>query len=130
MTTEQKKQVLDLLDKNCTEFTPSDYVGEHEEFADFDELRDLLDENGAFNVEIIYYSNAIAFLQKNDPSLTESLKLANDIGYTPDKLNSEILASLLASNYARIEFEDMESEIEELINSFEDNEDETDEEAK
>lgn len=120
MTTEQKQQVLNLLDNNCKEFTPSDYVNiEQDDFNDFDELRELLDNNGAFNVEIIYYSNAIAFLQKNDPSLTESLELANDCGYTPDKLNSEILASLLASNYARIEFEDMESEITDLINSFE-----------
>jgi hypothetical protein len=127
MTTEQKQQVLALLDANCKEFTPSDYVGTDETFSDFDELRELLDNNGAFNVEIIYYSNAIAFLQKNDPSLTESLELANDCGYTPKNLNSEILASLLASEYARIEFEDMESEVTDLINSFELEEEETEE---
>lgn len=127
MTTEQKQQVLALLDANCKEFTPSDYVGTDETFSDFDELRELLDNNGAFNVEIIYYSNAIAFLQKNDPSLSESLELADGCGYTPKNLNSEILASLLASEYARIEFEDMESEISDLINSFELEEEETEE---
>jgi hypothetical protein len=127
MTTEQKQQVLTLLDNNCKEFTPSDYVGTDETFSDFDELRELLDNNGAFNVEVIYYASAIAFLQKNDPSLTESLELANDCGYTPKNLNSEILASLLASEYARIEFEDMESEVTDLINSFELEEEETEE---
>jgi hypothetical protein len=127
MTTEQKQQILTLLDNNCKEFTPSDYVGTDETFSDFDELRELLDNNGAFNVEIIYYSNAIAFLQKNDPSLSESLELADGCGYTPKNLNSEILASLLASEYARIEFEDMESEISDLINSFELEEEETEE---
>jgi hypothetical protein len=127
MTTEQKQQVLALLDANCKEFTPSDYVGTDETFSDFDELRELLDNNGAFNVEIIYYSNAIAFLQKNDPSLTESLEIAAELGYTTNMLNSELLASLLASNYARIEFEDMESEISDLINSFELEEEETEE---
>lgn len=124
MTTEQKQHVLTLLDNNCKEFTPSDYVSTDETFADFDELRELLDNNGAFNVEIIYYSNAIAFLQKNDPSLNESLELADEMGYKAKDLNSEILASLLASNYARIEFEDMESEITDLINSFEEEEEE------
>jgi hypothetical protein len=127
MTTEQKQQILTLLDNNCKEFTPSDYVGTDETFSDFDELRELLDNNGAFNVEIIYYSNAIAFLQKNDPSLSESLELAAELGYTTNMLNSELLASLLASNYARIEFEDMESEVTDLINSFELGEEETEE---
>lgn len=129
MTTEQKQQVLALLDSNCKEFTPSDYVGTDETFTDFDELRDLLEENGAFNVEVIYYASAIAFLQKNDPSLNESLELAAEMGYTPQNLNSEVLASLLASNYARIEFEDMESKITDLINSF-DEETEEEEEAE
>lgn len=125
MTTEQKQQVLALLDANCKEFTPSDYVGTDETFTDFDELRELIDNKGGFNVEVIYYANAIAFLQKNDPSLNESLALADDCGYTPKNLNSEILASLLASEYARIEFEDMESEISDLINSFEEEEETT-----
>lgn len=119
MTIEQKNQVLTLLDDNCKEFTPSDYVGPDETFSDFDELRELIDNNGGFNVEVIYYANAIAYLAKNDPSLNDSLELAAEMGYIPQKLNSEVLASLLASQNARIEFEDMESEITELINSFE-----------
>jgi hypothetical protein len=126
MTTEQKQQVLALLDANCKEFTPSDYIGTDETFSDFDELRELLDNNGAFNVEVIYYATAMEFLQKKDPSLNESLELAEVMGYTPKNINSEILASLLASEYARIEFEDIESEVTDLINSF-DEEEETEE---
>lgn len=47
--------------------------------------------------EVIYFNNAIEYLQENDPSLCESLEIANEYGYTTDKLNSEILASLLLS---------------------------------
>lgn len=128
MTTEQKKQVLDLLDKNCTEFTPSDYINDNDNFTDFDELRELLEDNGAFNVEIIYYSNAIEYLKNNDPGLQTSLELANDFGYNPNTLNSEILASLLASENARTEFYDLEKDITDLINSFEEEQTETEDE--
>jgi hypothetical protein len=119
MTTEQKKQVLQLLDDNCKHFTPSDYIGEDDTFSDFDELRELLDDNGAFNVDIIYYATAIAFLAKHDPSLNESLEIAEDMGYTPKNINSEVLASLLASQYARDEFEELESEVNDLLLTFE-----------
>jgi hypothetical protein len=66
-------------------------------------------------VEIIYYSTAIEYLQKNDPSLRESLGLAQEFGYEVKNLNSEILASLLASENTRIEFEELESEVSDLI---------------
>lgn len=70
-----------------------------------------IDDNGGFNIEIIYYSNAIQYLQKNDPSLNESLNLAAELCYEVKNLNSEILASLLASQTVRNDFYDAESKI-------------------
>ena len=37
------------------------------------------------------------YLKENDPSLSESLEIAAELGYDFKNLNSEILASLLAS---------------------------------
>jgi hypothetical protein len=45
--------------------------------------------------EIIYYYTAMQFLTEYDTSLQTSLGLANKFGYTADRLNSELLATLL-----------------------------------
>tara|TARA_Y100000593_G_C4117470_1_gene240979 strand:+ start:19 stop:390 length:372 start_codon:yes stop_codon:yes gene_type:complete len=87
-----------------------------DEMETFDELFDILRDDGAFNIEIIYYNKAIKYLEENDPSLTESLNIANDCGYKTRDLNSEMLASLLASQQAEEEFYDYEDKINELLN--------------
>ncbi len=95
----------------------------------FQSIYDMIEDNGGFNVEIIYYSTAIEYLQENDNSLTESLRIAVELGYSLDKLNSEVLASLLASENSREEFNDLESEINSFFEEIkEDEETEEDEE--
>ena len=119
MQTELKQQIIALLDSKCKEFTPSDYISIDDDFSTFDDIRELIDNNGGFNIEIIYYANAIKFLATNDPSLQESLAIAAEFGFETQSLNSEVLASLLASSYARDEFEELQNEVEELISEFE-----------
>jgi len=70
------------------------YITTSESFDSEDELRDYLQER-ITEAEIIYYKTAIEFLADNDCSLGESFGLASEYGYTVDKLNSEILATLL-----------------------------------
>ena len=54
-------------------------------------LRDL----GLLDEEVIYYNVAMAFLSENDPSLNDSLTIAEDYGYEGcSGLNSELLASM------------------------------------
>ena len=74
-----------------------------------------LEERGFFDIEVTYYSNAIKYLQENDPSFKESLKIADGMGFNLKNLNSEILASLLASNEVREKFSDLEND---FINFF------------
>ena len=57
--------------------------------------------------EIIYNSKAMDFLAKHDPSLLESLGIAGNMGYTLDKLNSEILATILYQDLLRQELSDI-----------------------
>jgi hypothetical protein len=64
-----------------------------EQFASEDELREYLQER-VYEQEIIYYTNAAKYLLENDPSLTESLELAQDMGFDMKSLNSEKLATL------------------------------------
>jgi len=65
-----------------------------------------------FDVDIIYYSNAMEYLSRNDASLQASMELASGMGYEVANLNSELLASLLASQNLRDKFNGSFPEIE------------------
>lgn len=69
-------------------------ISQVEDCGDEEELREVIE--AQINEEqIIYYGIAIEYLAKEDPSLQHSLQLAHDIGFELDKLNSEILATLV-----------------------------------
>ena len=91
-----------------------------EEHTSFDDLREAIQEGGGFNVEIIYYSNAIKFLSENDASLKQSLEIASEFGYSVENLSSEILASLLAGQMCEEAFNELEDEINEFFEGLED----------
>ena len=121
---ETRAQKIEEFLKNLnTEINILDYV-DTETVNSYDDVRDQIEDNNGFDIEIIYYSNAIEYLHKNDPSLQESLSIAEDMGFTPGNLNSEILASLLASQNARNEFYSLESEITYFFDELEEDEEE------
>jgi len=84
----------------------------------FDEILDLLESHNAFDIEIIYYKNAMDYLYQHDMSLTDSLELANELGYKTEDLNSEILASLLASQITRDAFFGLREDIDNFFANF------------
>jgi hypothetical protein len=68
-----------------------------------------------FQTEVIYYSVAIDILKNNDISLRESLEIAEEYGYSPKSLNSEILATLLIQKYLQEDATKLIEEIENLL---------------
>jgi len=72
----------------------------------------LMNSAECFDVDIIYYSNAMEYLSRNDASLQASMELASGMGYEVANLNSELLASLLASQNLRDKFNGSFPEIE------------------
>jgi hypothetical protein len=96
------------------------YYVDADEVQSFDDVYDSLDESRAFNVEVIYYTTAMEYLMERDPSLRESLEIADEYGYTPRNITSEVLASLLASKQCREEFMSYEDEITEFFNNLDD----------
>jgi hypothetical protein len=92
----------------------ANYHLEDEDLTSADNIRETLEDSDAFNIEIIYHSNAIEYLRKHDPSLETSLSLAHYMGFSLDKLNSETLASILASENVREDFSGIERELDEL----------------
>ena len=88
----------------------------------FDSICKMIEDNNGFDIDVIYYSNAIDYLSKNDPSLKKSLNIAAELCYEVQNLNSEILASLLASKFVREEFYELESEINDFFEELEEEE--------
>lgn len=91
MTTKQEQLETILKDTNLLDIIDAPNFEDFED--DENALRDYIQER-IYEHEIIYYHRAMEYLKENDPSLMESLELANDCGYSPAKLNSEILATL------------------------------------
>ena len=115
------KKTLDFLDSlKINNLRILDFINAEDITEDltFNKLTELIDENNGFEVEVIYFSAAIDFLKENDPSLTDSLELASDFGYYPKDLNSEILASILASDILRNDWFQLETEITDFLGSL------------
>ena len=84
----------------------------------FESIYTAIDDNNGFDIEIIYYSKAMDYLTRNDDSLRESIEIALDFGYELKNINSELLASLLASQNSREQFNQYENEINEFFNTL------------
>lgn len=86
----------------------------------FDDVYEAIDDANGFDVEIIYYASAMKYLTENDTSLRESLEIASDMGFEVKNLSSEVLASLLASQRCREDFQLLYDEIKDFFNELED----------
>ena len=119
-----KKQKLENIFNyifNETDQSVTDHIDMEDilKMESYDELYEELEEQGFFLVDIIYYGKAIEYLKEHDPSLQHSLELASEMGYSPDALNSEILASILAGNMVLESFCSFSDEIEEILSNDE-----------
>lgn len=109
------KKISDVINHLDIDF--SHLENEINETNSFDELYDLFYEDNLLNVEIVYYSKAMDYLSENDASLNESLDIALQYGYDLKSLNSEILASLHASECLNSEFSSLRNEIDNILNN-------------
>lgn len=91
LTNEQQKEMQEML--NAIDFDFVDYC-DLEKCDSEDDVSDMLQEKITYQ-DIIYYYNAIKYLTENDPSLNDSLALADEYGYTLKDLDSEKLATML-----------------------------------
>jgi intracellular sulfur oxidation DsrE/DsrF family protein len=115
-----KNKIEDFLKNLDTEVEVLYYVDiDNIDLEDsFQSICSMIEDNQGFDSEIIYYSRAIEYLQENDPSLRNSLEIASEYGYEVSNLNSEILASLLASQNIREDFYKLEDEITEFFDEI------------
>jgi hypothetical protein len=119
MTTTTKEQIKNFLNSIKIEnLYIMDYINIDNIDMDspFDSIYEMIADNNGFDIDIIYYSNAMQYLSTHDNSLKESLNLAYELGYTIENINSEILASLLASQIAPQDFYNERDNIETFFN--------------
>jgi intracellular sulfur oxidation DsrE/DsrF family protein len=122
MNTELRNSIEDFLQNLETEVDVLNYVDiDNIDFNNaFESIRNMVEDNNGFDdINVIYFSNAIDYLSKNDPSLQESLGIAAEYGYETHNLNSEILASLLKRENVRNEFYQLENEINDFFEELE-----------
>jgi len=99
--TEQKMFPIDLASLYENEDTFSEFC---------DKVNDAI-----MHEDIIYYSEAIKYLTREDASLYDSLNIASEYGYTTENLNSELLATLLYQQKLTEQWHKMEAEIKEMF---------------
>ena len=82
----------------------------------FDEFNDKVYEAISYE-DVIYYSEAIKYLSREDASLSNSLDIASEYGYEVKDLNSELLATLLYQQRLTEQWYEMSEQVEELFNN-------------
>lgn len=122
--TDRQQKIDEFLKSIDFENCEISYYCENAEVNSFEDVEQAIECANGFDVEIIYYATAMNYLIENDPSLRESLELANNFGYSLKNLNSELLASLLASQNCRDEFYMLKDKIEDFFTELEDEDEE------
>ena len=115
-----KNKLEDLFDKN------GEMLEGYNNEQIIKEIREILEDydfiDSVCREEVNYYLSAMDYLRENDPSLRESLELAEEYGFFNKdaklRLNSEILASLLKTNNNKINYEEIKIKIFEELNSY------------
>ena len=113
----QKEMISDYLINLDIDIDILNYI-DIENVTDFSTLYNEIQDNGGFDIDIIYYYKAMKYLMDLDSSLQLSIELAAEMGYETEQLNSELLASLLASENIRNEFYNLKQEIDTFFNTL------------
>ena len=91
-TEEQNRIISEFLSKLETEIDVNNCVDiDSINLEDpFESIKEMIEENNGFDIEIMYYSTAMEYLTNNDNSLKSSLEIASQLGYSVESLSSEI----------------------------------------
>jgi len=129
MATIKARQTIEFIKEKEKEYDFQDTVVSYIDYSElqeaidndtvYDFLNDLNDDRRFTDTEIIYYSNAIKYLQENDPSMQEAIEISSDYWYETKNLDSELLASLLATRNNEEDYSKFIDEVVEFVNDLE-----------
>ena len=98
------------------EMFPIDLASLYDNEDTFNDFCDKVN-NAIMQEEVIYYSEAIKYLMREDSSLYESLNIASEYGYTTEQLNSELLATLFYQQKLTEQWYEIEEQVKEMFNN-------------
>lgn len=122
MKTETLERICEILDEELNLYDYAKNYLMESDVESFDDICEILFNEGALDVEIIYYREAMDYLMKHDLTLTDSLELAEQMGYKPSDLNCCTLATLLATKNNECNLYRLRDEIDEMIEEEEEEE--------
>lgn len=114
MTKEELREELESIMTGDMEDCLSEIGYDYDNFRLFDS--DV--ERWISEQQIIYYRNAMEYLSKWDSSLTDSLSLADDAGYSLSDVNSELLATLHYQNDLMEQWSQVSDDVESLFDDL------------
>tara|TARA_R110000765_G_scaffold60380_1_gene116844 strand:+ start:403 stop:738 length:336 start_codon:yes stop_codon:yes gene_type:complete len=101
-----------LVEDNNFDIDLANLYYNEDTFNDFcDKVNDAI-----MQEEIIYYYQAMKYLTREDASLSQSLEIASEFGYTTENLNSELLATLLYQQNLTNQWYEISEQVEEIFN--------------
>ena len=126
MTRQEAAQEIEKLLSDQVEIDVTIDERDLEPGMDVDDLENAVDIDRAISeqCEIIYYSRAMDYLAEHDPSLHEAMDCAEEYGYSPKDLSSEILATLLNERRMRELYYGNRSDIQDILDQIEDEDEE------
>lgn len=88
-------------------------------YCNEDTFNDFCDKvhNAIMEENVIYYYQAMKYLLREDSSLSQSLEIASEYGYTTENLNSELLATLLYQQNLTNQWYEISEEIKQIFNN-------------
>jgi hypothetical protein len=113
-------KIIDTINRRLNIYILDDLSeNQIKDLLDFDSFFEYLTKNDYMSIDIIYYSNAIDYLAKNDNSLRDSINIAIEHDWPIQNINSELLASLLASRNLQDLLHEYRDEIDEILGDCE-----------
>ena len=107
------KKLQKLAEDNNFDIDLANLYYNEDTFNDFcDKVNDAI-----MQEEIIYYYEAMKYLIREDASLSQSLEIASEFGYTTENLNSELLATLLYQQNLTNQWYEISEQVEEIFNN-------------
>ena len=110
-----KNKLQQLAEDNKFDIDLAYLYCEDDIFPDFlDKVNDAI-----MHEDIVYYYKAMEYLKENDASLSDSLDIASEHGYTTQQLNSELLATLLYQQRLTEQWYEIEEQVKEMFFDYE-----------
>ena len=117
---EKKDSVIDKIQdliNDTDDLNQISFDMDESEISSADDVINYI-EDKIYEIEVIYYDNAMKILSKYDPSLQESMGYADEMGLSCKDINSELLATLLCQEWAKQDLYDITDDIEEVVDEW------------